>query len=258
MKSKHRHELKTNELAEWLANLPNWFKENLNLIIYVSVGVVIIAAVAVYFWYTRTVQVAGQMIEFTGLISGVPQQKTRVITDQMRGGDSSYILLQTANQLELMAEQAKKDGAAALGFIKAGELFRTELLYRPRPVNAADRKQQINKAKRNYTRAIERSASIPALRASANYGLGLCEEELGNVDDAKKVYEKIINTEEFEGTTAAYQAKQRLAEMDHYQQRMVFQPQPTVPEPAVPETTTPDFISPELDIDFPPMSSPNE
>ncbi len=28
MKSDHRHELKTNELAEWLSNLPQWAKKN--------------------------------------------------------------------------------------------------------------------------------------------------------------------------------------------------------------------------------------
>ena len=33
MKSDHRHELKTNELAEWLGNLPQWTKENLVTII---------------------------------------------------------------------------------------------------------------------------------------------------------------------------------------------------------------------------------
>ena len=33
MKSDHRHELKTNELAEWLGNLPEWTKENFVTII---------------------------------------------------------------------------------------------------------------------------------------------------------------------------------------------------------------------------------
>ena len=33
MKAEHRHELKTNELVEWLTNLPQWANENLTTII---------------------------------------------------------------------------------------------------------------------------------------------------------------------------------------------------------------------------------
>ncbi len=33
MKSEHRHELKTNELAEWIANFPTWAKENAKVLI---------------------------------------------------------------------------------------------------------------------------------------------------------------------------------------------------------------------------------
>ena len=41
MKSSHRHELKTNELAEWLSNLPQWAKENRITIIGALVLIVI-------------------------------------------------------------------------------------------------------------------------------------------------------------------------------------------------------------------------
>ena len=52
MKAEHRHELKTNELAEWIANFPQWFQENLTTII---IGAVIAAGLIVYtiFYYHR-------------------------------------------------------------------------------------------------------------------------------------------------------------------------------------------------------------
>jgi len=254
MKSQHRHDLKTNELAEWLANFPNWFKENLKTIVYGSVGIVIIAGAGGYFWYTRNIQTAEQRTEFTVLISAVPEQKRRIVNDQMRGGDASFALLQTANQLELVAENTNQDGLAAMAELKAAELLRAELLYRPRPLSPADKRRQLNTARRHYNAAIELSESISSLKASARFGLGLCEEELGNFDKARTIYTEIINTEEFEGTTAAYQAKQRLTEMNHYQKRVVFQPRPEVPSPAVPEVTAPDIANPQLDIEFPPMN----
>jgi predicted negative regulator of RcsB-dependent stress response len=257
MKSEHRHELKTNELAEWLMNFPNWFKENLNMIVYVSVGILVIASVFGYIWYTRNVQTVEQMSTFTSAVLAIPDQKARIINDQMRGSDSSYVLLQSANELELIANNSREDGMAALAFIKNAEILRTELHYRPRAVTQAEKKRQINNAKKSYNKAIEKSVSIPSLRASAQYGLGLCEEELSNFTGAKKIYEDIVNNVEFEGTTGIAQAKLRLEEVDNYQQRLVFQPKPTAASPLVLEATSSNLTDSELRIDLAEVNSPN-
>jgi hypothetical protein len=82
MKSEHRHELKTNELAEWLINFPQWAKENATTIIYVSVFVVVIAGV--YFWkvYEKKAIADKAKIEFTDIVSQVSQGKTQIIQAQ--------------------------------------------------------------------------------------------------------------------------------------------------------------------------------
>ncbi|MHC4271923.1 MAG: tetratricopeptide repeat protein [Planctomycetota bacterium] len=257
MKSEHRHELKTNELAEWLMNFPNWFKENLNMIIYVSAGILIIFLVFGYIWYTRNVQTVEQKTEFTNAVLAIPEQKTRIINDQMRGSDSSYVLLQSANELKLIAQNSREDGMAALAFIKNAEILRTELHYRPRAVTQAEKRRQINNAKNSYNKAIEKSASIPSLRASAQYGLGLCEEELSNFTEARKIYEDIINNTEFEGTTGTAQAKLRLKEMDNYQQRLVFKSRPTVAPPLVPEAASSNLTDPGPGINLSEVNTPN-
>ncbi len=41
MKAEHRHELKTNELADWLGNLPQWSKDNIVSIIAVAIAIVL-------------------------------------------------------------------------------------------------------------------------------------------------------------------------------------------------------------------------
>jgi tetratricopeptide (TPR) repeat protein len=258
MKSEHRHELKTNELAEWLANFPNWFKENLNIILYVTAGIIVIAAVGGYYWYVTNIQTAEQRSEFTNMILSVPQQKGRVINDQMRGSETSYVLLQSADGLELIAQSSNEDGLAALAYIKSAEILRSELHYRPRAITQAEKEKQINTAKRNYNQAILRSSSIPSLRSSAQYGLGLCEEELGNYAEAKKIYNEIINNVEFEGTTAVYQAEFRLGEMDNYQERVVFQTRPAIVEPIVPEVIPSNIATPELGIGVTEVNSPNQ
>ena len=54
MKSEHRHQLKTNELAEGIANSIQWAKQNYKTIIYISI--VVVLAAGSYFWnkYQKT------------------------------------------------------------------------------------------------------------------------------------------------------------------------------------------------------------
>ena len=82
MKSDHRHELKTNELAEWLGNLPQWTKENLATIIIVVV--VVGAAGALYGWrlYSKNVVQVQEQTEFTNLLNQISSGKMQILQGQ--------------------------------------------------------------------------------------------------------------------------------------------------------------------------------
>ena len=113
MKAEHRHELKTNELAEWIANLPQLCKENLITIVIVS-AVVIMAALS-YFYYkyqTKTVY-ARERVELTRLLRGLAQDKQRIIKSAGQGIDYSFVLLQSAKDLLAFAAAARDDELAA-------------------------------------------------------------------------------------------------------------------------------------------------
>ena len=232
MKSEHRHELKTNELAEWLSNLPQWTKDNLTTIIVISV--VIIAAAAFYYVrysYSKSA-VAEEQLEFTNLLNQLSASKGEVLRAQSQGRDLSFILLQPANSLGNFAQNAQSDQMAALALIKQAETLRTELHYRPGTVSEQDLTAQINKAKAAYTEAIQarlKLTSNPSLMAAAEFGLGLCEEELGNFEKAQQIYQVIAANLDFEGTVAVAQAKHRLDTMADYKQKVIFKPAPTPP-----------------------------
>jgi hypothetical protein len=85
---------------------------------------------------------------------------------------------------------------------------------------------QINQAKVSYTEALERAASNPSLKATAKFGLGLCEEELANFEQARQIYQDIVSSPEFEGTVAKASAKYRLDTMADYKTAVVFKPAP--------------------------------
>lgn len=227
MKSDHRHELKTNELAEWLGNLPDWTKENLGTIILVTV--LLGAAAGFYFWrtYSRNVVQGRHHVEFTGLLNQVSGGKMRIVQAQTQGKDQSFMLLQPAKNLETFAQSARDDRMAALALIKRAEALRAELHYGT--VQKDYLISQTNLAKASYAEALDRCPDDPSLAAAAKFGMGLCEEELGNFEQARQIYQQIDTNPDFKATVAAVQAKRRLATMADYEREVVFRPKPAPP-----------------------------
>jgi len=237
MKSEHRHELKTNELADWFGHLPEWSRENFRMILYVSV--VVVACLAIYLWnvYQRKVVAVNKEIRFTNVISRLPQNKMQILQAQSEGYDTSYNLLQTADTLETTAANTKNKAMAALAWIKRGEVLRMELHYRLGDVSREEFTAQVELARSAYNKAIEQSPSNVSLLAAARFGLGLCEEEFGEYQKARQIYEELTTDPQFSCTVAAVQAEGRLATMADYQQEVVFKetPKPAVEEPVLPQ-----------------------
>jgi tetratricopeptide (TPR) repeat protein len=243
MKPEHRHELKTNELAEWISNFPQWAKKNSTTIIYLSVLAIVVAGV--YFWkvYEKRTISDRERLKFTGLMSQILEGKTQILHAQAQGVDISYTLIQAADDLQSIAQNVKDEQVAALALIKRAEALRMELHYRLGSIKSEDLTAQINRAKDSYTKAIEKSSTNPSLMATAKLGLGLCEEELGNFEQARQIYSEIVANTDFESTVAAAQAKERLSTMADYQQPVVFTPSPQQPPAEV--------IQPESEIEAP-------
>ena len=113
MKSEHRHQLKTNELAEWIANLPQWAQKNARMIICISIVVLCVAGLYFYYRY-RTTALIKKQLALTDLIVRLSQSKIQILGAQTQGIDYSFILLQPADNLEIFAENTKDNQMAAL------------------------------------------------------------------------------------------------------------------------------------------------
>jgi tetratricopeptide (TPR) repeat protein len=236
MKSDHRHELKTNELADWILHLPEWADENRTSLI--AAGAVILVACLVYFWsfYRRDVVRVRNETRLTSLVSQVPQQMTRVASAAMQNRDESYALVQTEQDLQDFAQKSSNSDMAALALIQRGVALRAELHFRLAEVSQDELVAQIGKAQASYQQALDRKPSSPTLAAAAQYGLGLCEEELGNFDKAAAIYREVAQKPDYEGTTAQAAAAYRLNTMNDYKTAVVFAPAP--PKPAPPPAPT--------------------
>ena len=248
MKSEHRHELKSNELVDWLSNLPEWLKNNLGSIIVIIVAICTFAVFFAWKHYSRSVK-SGEQEQFTNMVDNVSGAKARIVSQQMSGQSrgESYILLDLARELDKFAQGTGNENIAALALIKGAESTRSDLNYRPESVSKQDITDDINKAKSIYTQALEKVPSNRTIKALATFGLGMCDEQLGNFAEARKVYKGIVENEDFKGTIAVNKAKLRLATMDDYMQEIVFKPSPPMPMPDINSTlqSVRNLISPE-------------
>ena len=225
MKAEHRHELKTNILADWLGNFPEWVKDNVASVIVVVV--VICAAVGFQIWRIHGKNAMAQEQErFTSIVNQVSNIKDQILRDQGQRADMSLLLLKPANALKDFADSTTDDNLAAMALIKRGEALRTELHYRTTTVSSQDLASQIGLARESYTKAMEKSSKNPSLLAAAKFGLGLCEEELGNFDRAREIYGEIAADAAFAGDVSVEQAKLRLETMADYGENVVFRPKP--------------------------------
>ncbi len=226
MKSDHRHELKTNELARWLSNFPQWARGNLRMIIYVSIVAVLVIVAAFFHWYRKNIESVQKQLKLTRLITQLPLSKMQIVAAQAQGVDISYMLIQTADNLQAATQNTKDDQMAALALIKRAESLRAELHYHQGTVSRTELEAAINQAKAGYSEALEKASPNPSLMATAKFGLGLCEEELGNFEKAEQIYSDITTNADFESTVAAAAAKQRLETMADYQRKVVFKVSP--------------------------------
>jgi hypothetical protein len=246
MKAEHRHELKTNDLAIWLSNLPNWTKENLRTVIYVAVVIVLVIASAIYYHYQNTVLTGQDQEKLATIVSQLQQQKAYIAQKQSQGEDNSFMLLSFVDQLETIAKSSSNDAVVALALIKEAEVLRTELQMRFGPASQQDINTPINKAQDLYNKALTRlkNSPNPTLEAMAKNGLGLCEEELGNTEAARKLYQEVATSASYEGTVPAIEARQRLTAMDSLKEKVVLKPMPrakvqAAPAPAATEPNSP-------------------
>ena len=231
MKPEERHELKTNELADWIANFPEWAKENTGTIAYAAIVIIVVAVMAYFKWYRPAHAISQEQIEMSQLAGQMEMMKLRLVNSKNQTTEGTELLRSTADRFNALAGRLSLPEQAAFALIKQGEALRAELHFAP-PDFAKDPNAlafQINKAKNCYQQALEKISIDHPLAAAAKFGLGLCAEELGNFDDAQKIYGEIVKNEKYLGTSAISMARERMSDMVDYKGNFVFVEKPKAP-----------------------------
>ena len=226
MKSEHRHELKTNELADWMAHFPEWAQENARTLIGVAVLVVVVAGVFFWVQYNKNVRTVGEQVRFSNLLAGLPQTEQKILNNSDQGQDASFMFSSVATGLENYADKSSHKTMAALAYLKCAEAQRAALHYSTTPTKPEELPEKIAPIQKNYHMAIEKATDAPSIRAAARYGLGLCFEELGQFSEAETAYRELVADKTLYGTSGQAAAKYRLEVFKHYEQPVAFKPAP--------------------------------
>lgn len=249
MKAEHRHELKTNELADWLTHIPEWTKENSRVLI--GGGAIVVIGLAIYYWssYNRNVRLPQQRLRLTGLISSVEAAKIATLRNSMEEQNIMPLALsQPIEDLGTFAEQAGNTTMAASAYLQRAKALRAEVHLRNPASGIGESQQQVQLARESYLKAKELSGNDMSLRAAAEYGLGLCAEEEGSYGEARKIYTAIVGNPDLEGTAAWAAAQYRLELLPRLQTPIAFRPAPPAPVAQTPDDITMPAPNPTEDI----------
>lgn len=243
MDAEHRHELKTNELATWLAHLPDWIKQNTNYIIGIAL---IVIGLITWPMLNRMAEQKdiSQQTETTNSIQMLENDIRKAATpnaeDPQAQQQALSMLLVNADTLLEKASDIENPNLAAIARIKAAQAIRTELQLRPEQVPAETVETQIKKAADVYQKAFD-GAQDPQVKALAKLGLGLCSEELGQTEQAASIYNELVKDEAYAATVVPAQAQTRLDVLAEKTGPVYFAPAPApaAEAPAVVEGAAP-------------------
>ena len=221
MKSERRHELATNELADWITHLPKWFAENRSTVIIGAVVAVALIAYTIFYYSRGDSAVDAQQAQISGMLERVKFQKDTVLQGRSEGMDASNAFFTLAGSLESAAGTAENQNLAALAMIKRAEALRSELQYRDEPAEVDVVQSQTTQAMGIYVSAAEAAESATII-GMAKYGQAVCLEDMGKFDEAAAIYIELATDEKYDGTIHKNRAAKRLEILPEIKNKVVF------------------------------------
>ena len=191
MKSKRRHELQTNELADRLGHWIENVRPHLTMITLLVVGGLAIIAAWYYYASTRESEIAQAWRAYMN--AGTDPSGN--IVGELGDVAADY----EGTQAGLWAAQTAADMQSAQG---------VRLLFQDRDSAT----KILKEAQQRYETVLDSKKTSAMLSHRAHFGLAQTLEALGDLDDAKTQYEAVITAAK--ETAIAHAAEQRLARLE--------------------------------------------
>ena len=222
MKSDHRHDLKTNVLADWMTHIPEWSQRNAKSLIGGTAIVVLIVVAVFWSQYNNTVLAQAHRVKFTSDLANSEVLTMQVAQSSAQGEDMSITLGESSSNLGELAQDTSSKTMAALAYLKQAEMLREQTHFENGQPAEETVKSRMEAAITAYNMALEKGQTNKTLVSVAQYGLGLCAEELGKFDEAAKIYKALISDTSLDGTIGKASASHRLESMASFQDPITF------------------------------------
>ncbi|MCK5271431.1 MAG: hypothetical protein KAJ52_02595 [Sedimentisphaerales bacterium] len=241
MKSEERHKLKSNELADSLKELSEFFNRHSSKLL---AGVIAILVLAAAVLWTQKNEAASQYERISLLQNLIAQsnqlqyraaQQARVQPEEKT---TEEFLYNVEPQAGLLAELAQMETGSPVGItalLQQAQNLRSQLLYSDKAMSEQEQLDLNRRTEIIYQRVISECPKQAVVAATARFGLALLAEDRGQWDQAKQIYETITDDKEGQlaGTTLPFHAQKRLNLLDGINQPIVF---PEAPLETVTET----------------------
>lgn len=198
MKSERRHQLKSSELGDMLEQAKVYAAENWSKIASVAVLVIVLIAVGLYIRHSRSQEVAQNW-----------QQMFAVLNRDTSAGKID---------LEQIALQSSDKNLAAIAWKVLGDQYLNRWLL----AEDIQRDDLAREARKAYMQILDQYQDNTLAVADAHIGLAVLAENLGQWSDARDHCQKIVSDPRFVGTIFAALAQNRLANLNRWQEPVVF------------------------------------
>ncbi|MBN1846324.1 MAG: hypothetical protein JW810_11615 [Sedimentisphaerales bacterium] len=221
MKAERRHQLKTNELAQKLSELPAYLREHGKYLVLVVVGLVVVLVIAGFVWRQRgrSAQKQNQQLQqafadFSDL-QAQAMQRARIEPAEEDAPvtiSATYDPAAVVGSLQQLSQEAQGKPIRMTSLLQEAEVVRSELFLSTRPLPQAQKEQIRQKAGQLYRQVIQEYATYPVAVGLARLGLAELAEDEGNWREAESVYREISEDKDgfYAGTSLPAQAKHRL------------------------------------------------
>ena len=261
MKAEERHKLKSNELADSIKELSEFFNRHSTKLL---AGVIVILILAAGVLWTQKNKVESRYERISLLQNLIAQsdqlryraaQQARV---QPEEGATGEFLYNVEPQAGLLAELAQMEVGSPVGItalLQQAQNLRSQLLYSDRAMSEQEQLDLSRRTEVIYKRVISECPKQAVVTATAKFGLALLAEDSGQWDQAKQIYETIADDTEDQlaGTVLPFYAQTRLDLLDGIGRPIVF---PEAPLETI--TETPAETPAEVPAEAPAKDSPKK
>ena len=192
MKSRRRHDLKANELADTLQELSEFFRKHGNKVLAGALLAVLAGTVGLYLYRSSQTARSQGWARLYAMVEGAANTR--------------------AEDLKILAQQSSDENLAALAMKRYADMTMIQLPLAGRE----ERATLAENAQRAYETVIDRYPSHPFAVAGARIGLALLYEDLGKWEEARKQYEQLVNDTAAAGTGLPQIAAKRLESLDQW------------------------------------------